>query len=160
MEVIARKEGIKWVHVPYKGGAPATTALLGGHVDACSAGIGWQVYLKSGDVRALADHGKSRASDYPEVPTLLELGYNFTNDTIHGILGPAGLPLEIRKKLEEAFTKGMETPEFKAAQKRLYLTPIYFDSEAYERHIKERWVAVEKAMKEAGIITEAATKPE
>lgn len=160
MEVIAHKDGIKWVHVPYKGGAPATTALLGGHVDACSAGIGWQVYAKSETVRALADHGKNRGPDFPEVPTLWELGYGFSNDTIHAIVGPAGLPLEIKKKLEEAFRKGMETPEFKAVQQRLYLTPVYIDSAAYEKHLKERWVDVEKNMKEAGIITEAATKPE
>lgn len=160
MEVIARKEGIKWVHVPYKGGAPATTALLGGHVDACSAGIGWQIHAKAGTVRALADHGKTRCPDYPEVPTLWEMGYGITNDTIHLIAGPAGLPLEVIKRLEEAFKRGMETPDFKAAQKKLYLDPVCLDSAACEKHLKERWVRVEKILKNTGIITEAATKPQ
>jgi tripartite-type tricarboxylate transporter receptor subunit TctC len=160
MEVIAGKEGIKWVHVPYKGAAPATTALLGGHVDACSAGIGWQVHAQSGAVRALADHGRERSPDFPEVPTLWELGYGFTNDTIHAVVGPAGLPPEAKRKLEEAFLKGMETPEFKAAQKRLYLSPARYDSQAYGRHLQERWGSVVKILTEAGIVKEAATQPE
>jgi tripartite-type tricarboxylate transporter receptor subunit TctC len=160
MEVIARKEGIKWVHVPYKGSAPSITAVLGGHVDACSAGIGWQVHAKSGAVRALADHGKKRGAEFPDVPTLWELGYGFSNETIHAILGPAGLPPEVKKKLEEGFRKGMETPEFKSAQENLYLSPVHYDSKAYEKHLKERWVSVEKIMIEAGIIKEAATQPE
>jgi len=160
MEVIARKEGVKWVHVPYKGAAPATTALLGGHVDACSAGIGWQVHGKSGAVRALADHGKKRGPDFPEVPTLWELGYGFSNETIHAIVGPAGLPPDVMKKLEEAFRKGMETPEFKTAQEKLYLTPAYYDSKAYGKHLKERWPSMEKILIDAGVVKEAATKPE
>jgi len=160
MEVIARKEGIKWVHVPYKGSAPSITAVLGGHVDACSAGIGWQIHAKSGAVRALADHGKKRGADFPDVPTLWELGYGFSNETIHAIVGPAGLPPEVKRKLEEGFRKGMETTEFKSAQEKLYLSPVHYDSKAYEKHLKERWVGVEKLMMEAGIIKEAATQPE
>jgi tripartite-type tricarboxylate transporter receptor subunit TctC len=159
MEVISRKEGIKWVHVPYKGSAPATVALLGGHVDACSAGLGWQTYARSGDVRVLADHGKTRSAEFPDVPTLWELGYGFSNDTIHAIVGPAGIPPDVRKKLEEAFKKAMETPEFKTAQEQFYVAPVYYVGDEYERHLQERWVAVEKIMKEAGIITEAATSP-
>ena len=92
MEVIAHKEGIKWVHVPFKGAAPATTALLGGHVDACSAGIGYQPHVLSGALRILADHGLKRQAAFPNVPTLKELGYEFYNDTMHAIVGPAGLP--------------------------------------------------------------------
>jgi hypothetical protein len=151
MEVIARKEGIKWVHVPYKGSAPSITAVLGGHVDACSAGIGWQVHAKSGAVRALADHGKKRGAEFPDVPTLWELGYGFSNETVHAIVGPAGLPPEVKKKLEEGFVKGMETPEFKSAQEKLYLSPVHYDSKAYDKHLKERWVNVERIMMKPGL---------
>jgi len=95
-----------------------------------------------------------------EVPTLLELGYDFSNDTIHGLVGPAGLSPAVRKTLEEAFRKGMETPEFKTAQKNLNLTPLYLSGEAYEKHLRERWSKLEKTMREAGIIKGAATNPE
>jgi tripartite-type tricarboxylate transporter receptor subunit TctC len=129
-------------------------------VYASSGAIGWQAHAKAGSVRALADHGKQRSPDFPDVPTLWELGYGFANDTIHAIVGPAGLPHDLKKKLEEAFKKGMETPEFKAAQKNLYLSQVLLDGEAYEKHLKERWSSSENIYKKIGIITEAATKPE
>jgi len=159
MEVIAKKEGIKWVHVPYKGTAPARTALLGGHVDACSSGLGWLPFVESGALRVLATHGRERLPGYPDVPTLKELGYGFVNDTIHAVLGPAGLPPEVVKKLETAFTKGTETPEFKTAVENLYVTPILLKSKEYDLHLKERWGRMEKMFKEIGIIKEAATQP-
>jgi tripartite-type tricarboxylate transporter receptor subunit TctC len=159
MEVIAHKEGIKWVHVPFKGSAPATTALLGGHVDACSAGIGYQPHVLSGALRILADHGLKRPAAFPNVPTLKELGYEFYNDTMHAIVGPADLPPEVVKKLESAFAKGMESPEFKSAQEKLYLNPIHYNSKEYERLLKEKWTNTEKMFKQSGLIEESATQP-
>ncbi len=159
MEVIARKERIKWIHVPYKGAAPALTALLGGHVDACSAGIGYQPHVQTGSVRMLADHGLKRQVAFPNVPTLMELGYDYSNDTVHGIVGPAGLPPELVKKLENAFARGMETPEFKGAQEKLYLNPLHYDSKEFGRHLEEKWARTEKRFKELGIIKEGATQP-
>jgi len=159
MEHIAHKDGIKWVHVPYKGTAPSRTALLGGHVDACSSGLGWIPFVQSGALRVLATHGRERLPSYPDVPTLKELGYGFVSETFHSILGPAGLPPDVVKKLENAFTKGTETPEFKTALEQLYLTPILIKSKEYDLHLKEKWVLTEKMFKEIGIIKEAATQP-
>ena len=159
MELIAHKDGIKWVHVPYKGTAPARTALMGGHVDACSSGLGWLPFVQSGNLRVLATHGRERLPSYPNVPTLKELSYVFVNDTVHAILGPAGLPPEVVIKLENAFIKGTETPDFKTAVEKLYLTPILIKSNEYDLHLKDRWVRMEKMFKEIGIIKEAATQP-
>ena len=78
---------------------------------------------------------------------------------MHSIVGPAGLPEEIVMKLESAFTKGTETPDFKATVARLYLTPAYYNSKDYQRYLKEFWVKSEKMFKETGIIKEAATQP-
>lgn len=160
MEVIAKKEGITWVHVPYKGAAPATAALLGGHVDACSAGVGYQPQVLSGALRILATHGTKRSPDFPNAPTLRELGYDFYNDTVHAIQGPAGLPPDVVKKLESAFLTAMETPEFRTAQQRLYLNSVHYNSMQYEQHLKEKWTKTEKLFKETGIIKEAATQPQ
>lgn len=160
MEYIAHKDGIKWVHVPYKGGPPARTALLGGHVDACSSSIDWPPYVLSGQLRVLATHGRKRSPYFPDTPTMVELGYNVTNDTIHGIFAPAGLPPEIAKRLEEAFKKGMETVEFKTVREKLYLSPIpSMGGKEFEAHLKEYWVKEEKMFKETGVIKEAATQP-
>ncbi len=159
MEVIAHKDGIKWVHVPYKGTAPSRMALLGGHVDACSSGIDWPPFVQSGQLRVLATHGRERMPNFPDVPTLKELGYGFVSETLHTIVGPAGLPPDVVKKLEAAFKKGTETPEFKTALEKLYLTPVFMGSREYDQHLKEKWVRTEKMFKETGIIKEAATQP-
>jgi len=159
MEYIAQQGGIKWVHIPYKGTAPARTALLGGHVDACSSGVDWPPHVQSGALRVLATHGEKRSPHFPDVPTLKELGYEFVNWTVHAIVGPAGIPPEVVEKLETAFAKGRETTEFKTAVEKLYLTPAYYNSKEYELHLKEKWGRTEKIFKETGIIREPATQP-
>jgi tripartite-type tricarboxylate transporter receptor subunit TctC len=159
MEVIAHKDGIKWVHVPYKGTAPSRTGLLGGHVDACSSGVDWPPFVQSGHLRVLVTHGEKRSPHFPDVPTLKELGYGFVSETMHTIAGPAGLSPDVVKKLEAAIKKGMETPEFKTALEKLYLSPVFLDSKGYDQHLKEKWGKTEKMFKELGIIKEAATQP-
>jgi tripartite-type tricarboxylate transporter receptor subunit TctC len=159
MEYIAQKEGIKWVHVPYKGTPAARTALLGGHVNACSSGIDWPPFVQSGDLRVLATHGHKRSPFFPNVPTMKELGYDITNETIHGILGPAGLLPDIVKTLEAAFTKGMETQEFKTARDKLYLSPVSYNSQQFDEHLKRYWAMEEKMYKDIGIVKEPATQP-
>jgi tripartite-type tricarboxylate transporter receptor subunit TctC len=159
MEVIAHKDGIKWVHVPYKGTAPSRTALMGGHVDACSSGVDWPPFVQSGHLRVLVTHGEKRSPHFPDVPTLKELGYGFVSETMHTIVGPAGVSPDVVKKLEAAFKKGMETPEFKTALEKLYLSPVLLESKAYDQHLKEKWGRTEKMFKDLGIIKDAATQP-
>jgi tripartite-type tricarboxylate transporter receptor subunit TctC len=159
MEYIAAKEGIKWVFVPYKGGPASRMALMGGHVNACSSAIDWAPQVLSGDLRVLATHGYTRSPFFPNVPTMIELGYDVTNDTIHAIFGPAGLPSDVVAKLEAAFAKGIETPEFKTTRERLYLSPISMNSKQFEQHLKEYWDKEEKMLKAVGVIKEPATQP-
>lgn len=159
MEVIAHKEGVKWVHVPYKGQAPARLAVMGGHVDACSSGADWPPFVQSGAVRVLTTYGHARSPNAPNVPTLKELGYDFVSDSIHLILGPAGLPPDVVRKLEAAFIKGTESPEVKMVQEKVAATPVLYTSKEYERYVKEQWARAEKTFKETGIIKEVATQP-
>jgi tripartite-type tricarboxylate transporter receptor subunit TctC len=159
MEVIAKRDGIKWVCVPQKGGPGARTALMGKHVDACSYGADWPIYTQEGTFRVLVTHGRTRSTYAPNVPTLLELGYNFMNNTLHSVVGPAGLPVDVVAKLEAAIAKGMETPEFKTTMEKLYLSPAHYNSKDYTRSIEERWDTMEKLFKEVGMIKEAATQP-
>lgn len=63
------------------------------------------------------------------------------------------------KKLENAFKKGLETPEFKSTIEQLDLIPVYYNSEDFDRFLKEMWFKLEKSLKETGIIKEAATQP-
>ena len=159
MEEIARKDGIKWIHVPYTGTAPATVALLGGHVDACSAGAEFVPYARAGSVRLLATHGQKRSPTFPDVPTLKELGYGFSKETVFAIVAPAGVPDSIIKKLEAAFTKGTQTPEFKSMIEKLDLSQALYKGSDYDQFLKDLWARSEKMLKDIGIIKEAATQP-
>ncbi len=159
MEYIGNKDGIKWTHIPYKSAAQARTAMMGGHVDACSAGAEFAPFAREGVVRVLATHGEKRSSQFPNAPTLKELGYDFTKETIHSLFAPANLPPEVLNKLEMAFTKGTETPEFKALIEKLDCTPAYLSSKDLDRYLKDLWVRAEKMFKDAAIIKEAATQP-
>ena len=159
MEYIAKKDGIKWTHIPFKSAAAARTALMGGHVDACSAGAEFIPFARDGQVRPLVSHGEKRSPQFPNVPTMKELGYDFTKETIFSMFGPANLPPDVLGKLEAGFKKGTETPEFKMLIEKIDCTPAYYSSKDLDRLTKELWVRAEKTFKDAGIIKEPATAP-
>ena len=159
MEFVGKKEGIKWTHIPYKSASQARMAMMGGHVEACSAGAEFAPSARDGLVRVLVTHGEKRSPQFPNVPTLKDLGYDFTKETIHSVFGPANLPPEILSKLEMAFTKATETAEFKALIEKIDCTPAYYSSRDLDRYLKELWVRTEKMFKYAEIIKEPATAP-
>jgi tripartite-type tricarboxylate transporter receptor subunit TctC len=159
MEYLAVREGIKWVPVPYPGGAPAIVALLGGHIPVASVGPGWEVHVQAGALRCLGTHEYKRSAAFPDIPTFREQGYDYVNESNFGIFGPAGLPPDIVKKLESAFTKGTETPQFRAVIEKFNLVSAYYNSKDYDQHLKELWVRMEQSLKETGLIKEPATQP-
>jgi tripartite-type tricarboxylate transporter receptor subunit TctC len=159
MELLAHDLGIKWIHVPYKGTQDAITALLGGHVDVCSAGPEWVPAKRSELVRVLAVSQEKRSPNFPEIPTLKELGYPTIDEVIFSIVGPAGMSPQVVHKLESAFARAMDSQEFKNMTQKLDLIPVCYKSTAYEQYLKMFWARCEKTMKETGIIKEAATSP-
>ncbi len=159
MALLEIKAGIKWTHVPYKGNADALTALLGGHVDVCSAGPEGYPYERAGTIRILAIAESKRNPKYPEIPTLKDLGYDFANDAFFTIVGPAGLPPDIVKKLESAFTKAAESKEVRNVIDKLDLVPVLYVGKEYDDHLKSYWPRMERSLKETGLIKEPATSP-
>jgi tripartite-type tricarboxylate transporter receptor subunit TctC len=159
MVLIEIKAPLKWIHVPYKGNADALTAVIGGHVDVCSVGPEAYPYARADTVRILAIAESRRNPNFPEVPTLKELGYDFANDTFFTILGPAGLPSDVEKKLESAFVKAAESKEVKTVIEKLDLTPVLYVGKEYGNHLKNYWPRMEKDLKETGLMKESATQP-
>ncbi len=103
------------VHVPYKGGAPATTALLGGEIQAIFAPlIEVLPHIRAGTIKALGVCGKKPSPLVPGVPMISDLlpGYEMTS--WNGILAPAKTPADIVNKLSEAIVKVMNQPSVKA----------------------------------------------
>jgi len=159
MEYVGNKEGIQWIHVPYKSAAEARMAMMGGHVDACSAGAEFVPFARQGLVKVLVTHGEKRSPFFPDAPTLKELGYDFTKETIHSVVGPAQLPADVLKKLEAGLTKGMEAAEFTSVRDKLDCLPVHLNAADYDKFLKNLWVRTEKMFKEAAIIKEPATQP-
>jgi tripartite-type tricarboxylate transporter receptor subunit TctC len=157
MEVIAMKEKIKWVHIPYKGTAPAETAALGGHVDAVSAGD--LTKALTGQMRALLIHTKERFEKLPAVPTSIELGYNYYNDTVFSVFGPPGMDPAVVKKLEDAFEKAQATPAWKQWLEQTGQVTVKMKSAEYTKFLEEAWSREIQIQKALGLLTEPATQP-
>lgn len=113
LERIALKEGIKWTSVPFKSGAESVTACLGGHTDAVSEGpTDLLPHIRGGKLKLLLSLNDFRWPGAPNVPNILEKGYNFYAWSFISLLGPKGLPEPIRQKLEDAFNKAKRDPSF------------------------------------------------
>ncbi|HSR10196.1 MAG TPA: tripartite tricarboxylate transporter substrate binding protein [Thermodesulfobacteriota bacterium] len=151
VEVIARKTGIKINHVPYAGGGPATTALLGGHVNMAVGSIGrMKQYLDSGMVRPLVVLAAQRIPEAREVPTAKEKGFAIEGYVYHRLFGPKALPSNIVSRLTAAFEKAVADPEFQSALSKTGFEPRFLNARA----TKEMWEAdfqvVEEVLSQGG----------
>jgi tripartite-type tricarboxylate transporter receptor subunit TctC len=113
---------VKATPVPFDGGAPTITAVLGGKVDAASVQIAEAAkHVQSGKLRALAVFGSKRVEAMPDVPTATESGYDVVVDQRRFVAGPAGLPADVRDKLAGAIDKAIATPEYGDLLKSNYI---------------------------------------
>jgi tripartite-type tricarboxylate transporter receptor subunit TctC len=112
-ELIALSAGVKLMHVPYKGGAPALNDLLGGHVDIYVSSLPQVLQLaQSGQVKALAVTNAKRTALLPNVSTLDESGIaGFDLWSWWGIVGPAGMPANVVNALNSEISKMLSSPE-------------------------------------------------
>jgi tripartite-type tricarboxylate transporter receptor subunit TctC len=139
MEMFAGAAGIELFHIPYQGGGPAVTALLGGQVQALASGPAAAVgQIKGGKMRALAGWGAQRLALMPELPTFKELGYKDVEFYIwSGVVTPAAVPANVQHKLRAAVRAAVADPQFVGAMAKVS-TPInYLDAPEF----KDFWVA-------------------
>ena len=113
MMLVQEAGNFKVIHIPYKGGGPMVTDVLGGQID---SGIGsvavMSAHIKSGKMRPLAVTGETRSAAMPDVPTLAEQGYKgFSALAWWGIFAPAGTPQPIIDKLNAEVAKVLRSPE-------------------------------------------------
>lgn len=151
MEYVARQEKIQWTHVPYAGGAPALAALLGGHITAMADAEGFPS-AKQGSLRLLASHGeKKRTISFPDVPTVRELGYDIFNEATFLMVAPKGTPKPIIDKLDQAFHKAMEDPEFVQSLEKIEIQVVYRNSEDTKKYLEEAYVRIGKMIQDFNI---------
>jgi tripartite-type tricarboxylate transporter receptor subunit TctC len=112
MEMFTRMAGVDIVHIPYKGGAPATVALIAGEVQLLLSGTTGLPHIKSGKARALATTGATRASALPDVPTVIEAGLpGYTNTNWLGLFAPAKTPAPVIARLNREFVQALRAPD-------------------------------------------------
>ncbi len=113
MERLKARAGINLVHIPYKGGTPATTATVAGEVSAMMSGTSTAAQIKAGRLRALAVTGTRRSVVLPDVPTIAEFYPDFEMTQWYGLFGPAGMPPAVIEKLRTAVNNALAAPDVK-----------------------------------------------
>lgn len=135
MEEFALAAGIQFNNVPYKGGAEALQAVLGGHVDLLADSSSWAPHVEAGKLKLLATWGEQRTTRFKDAPTLKELGYNVVVDAPNGIGAPKGLDPSVAKKLRDAFRTAVASPEFKQVVEKFDAPVLYLDGPDYEKYV-------------------------
>jgi tripartite-type tricarboxylate transporter receptor subunit TctC len=140
-------------HIPYKGGSPAITELLGGHVPVLFSSLGSAAsHIQAGKLRALADSSSKRSSMFPDVPTMAEAGFpGFDASIWFGIVGPAGLPKEVMDKWVPALASVLKDPEVIAAIKREGYDPMPMTPQQTTERIKSDFELWGKTVRSANI---------
>jgi tripartite-type tricarboxylate transporter receptor subunit TctC len=129
-----RAAGVKFNHIPFSGGGPSVTALLGGHINAVSVSPPEGIeHVKAGKLKIIALFAEKRFEMFPDVPTVKEQGIDFVMGMWRGLVAPKGTPPDAIKKLHDAFRQGMDDPVFKKNAKDMAVNLAYLGPEAFEK---------------------------
>jgi tripartite-type tricarboxylate transporter receptor subunit TctC len=151
MEQIAKTKGLKWTQVPFKGGADNMNALLGGHIDVTTDSTGWAELVNAGKFRLLVTWGGQRTKNWPNVPTLKEVGIDMVSNSPFGIGGPKGMDPAVVKALHDAFRKGMEEQSYKDAMLKLDMEPYYLNTADYHAYAMQQIGEQKQLVEELGL---------
>jgi tripartite-type tricarboxylate transporter receptor subunit TctC len=152
-ELLKIAAGINVTHIPYQGAGPAMQSVLSGAVPLmCGSLPGAHPSIMNGTVRALAVTGTERWYDMPDVPTMLELGFDgFVSETFHGMLAPAGTPPEIVDRLAATCLDSLKQPEFHEKLRTLGFEVIGKGPDAMRRRISDEVPRYRDLIAKAGI---------
>jgi tripartite-type tricarboxylate transporter receptor subunit TctC len=153
-EMFSQQAGIKLMHIPYKGNAPATTDLVGGQImlmfDQVSTSVG---YIQSGRLRGLAVTTKKRSPLFPDMPTIDEAGVKgFEDSTFNGLVAPAGTPRDILDKVRGEVVKAVAVPALRDRFDKLGIPLVASASlDEYNAFLRRHVEDFAKLAKTAGI---------
>jgi tripartite-type tricarboxylate transporter receptor subunit TctC len=129
MEQIAKRQGIKWTHVPFKGNAE----------------------VMNGRFRLLVTWGAERTKNWPNVPTLRDIGIDMVSNSPFGIAGPKGMEPNVVKVLHDAFKKGLEEPSYAEALAKVDQELFYLGSEDYRKFALQQIDEAKRFIAELGL---------
>ncbi|GAB3807528.1 tripartite tricarboxylate transporter substrate binding protein [Micromonospora zhanjiangensis] len=136
--LLFKAANVKATDVPFDGGAPATTALLGNQVEALSASLAETMpQIKAGKLRPLAVFSEKRSTYLPDVPTAKEQGFDVVVDQRRFVIAPTGLPENVSKALESAFTEARKDAAYDKFLKDNYMERWEVSDEDARQHLKD-----------------------
>jgi tripartite-type tricarboxylate transporter receptor subunit TctC len=151
-ELIAQKLGIQLNHIPYKGSAELAQAITGGHIMAAADSTGFAPLVKAGKLRVLNTWGEKRLDQFPDAPTLKELGLDIVQNSPFGLGAPRDTPPDVVRKLHDAFKRAMEEPSYVQALDRYDMLPMYMDSARYSRFAQETFRTEKALVEKLGLV--------
>jgi tripartite-type tricarboxylate transporter receptor subunit TctC len=152
-ELLMSTTGIKMVHVPYKGTAPALQDLIGGQINIMmdTPMPAMLPQVRAGKIKALGMASEKRVSVAPELPTLIESGVQVVGGTWVGLLAPAGTPKAIVDKLSREAGAAMRRPEVKERLVQLGIEPVGSTSAEFTTFLKNEVAKWAKVIKDANV---------
>jgi tripartite-type tricarboxylate transporter receptor subunit TctC len=155
MEALKQRAGINLVHVPYKGGAPATTATVAGEVAAMFAGTSTAPQIKAGWLRALAVTGAKRSHLFPDLPAIGEVYPGYEMTIWLGLFAPAGTPEPVLARLREEVAKALAADDVKAKLNNAGgLQPLATSPAEFAALIKSDYEKYGKLVRDIGVKVE------
>jgi tripartite-type tricarboxylate transporter receptor subunit TctC len=154
-ELFKMMTGADMVHVPYRGGGPALTDLLGGQVQVYFASIASSVeYIRAGRLRALAVTAATRSEALPDIPTMSEVVPGYEASAFYGLGAPKNMPAEIIDKLNKEINAGLAHNKLKARLADLGIVPLSMTPSDFGKLVADE---TEKSSK---VVNFAGLKPE
>ena len=152
-ELLISMTGIPMTHVPYKGGGPALSDVLAGHVKVLFApAVSSLQYVQTGRLKALAITGDKRLSSLPNVPTIAESGVPGYDSTVwYAMLAPANTPREVVTRINAELLQILKDPSFKSMMSLNGIDPIGSSPEGLTSYINKETIKWSKVIKSAGI---------
>lgn len=151
---IFKTVGLNMQHIPYKGGAPAITELLGGNIQLIFSTVSTAISsIKAGKIRPLAVTSARRVALFPHLPTVAEAGVpGFVVDNWYGYIGPRGMPKPVVAKWHQELNRVFELQDVKKRLEGFGIFPLLLPTpEAFGDYIKSEIQKYAKVVKEAGI---------
>lgn len=153
-EFVEKSKGVKFAHVPFQGGKPGVTALLGGHIDLTNAFYEEvEQYVRAGSLRVIAVSDNKRFSKLPDAPAMTEVGVPLAGGTWGAarlVVTPKGVSPEIRKYLEASLLKVLKDPATVEAYNKVGATVEATDTATTKRVYAEAFAAMQAFLKESG----------
>jgi len=150
IEALSTKAGVQLLHVPFKGNADSTQALLGGHVMAQSDATGWARHVEAGTFRLLVTFGEQRTKW--NAPTAKELGIDIVSYSPYGIVAPKGMEPKLVRQLHDAFKKALDDPEHLKVLQQFDQVYWYKSSEDYAKWAAATYVEERATIERLGLL--------